>query len=91
MLSPESYIVEKKKRGQVELHLGCCKECFDQLKKVYDGSCNNKPKYTIANNKCFGYPPDERSCFNETELALVSQARVNKHMMNFTGGAHKCI
>ena len=71
--------------------MGCCKECFDQLKKVYNGGPPDKPKYAIANNKCFGYPPDELSCLNETELALVSQARVNRHMMNFTGGAHKCI
>ena len=74
-----------------EINFGCCKECFDQLKKVYDGGSPDKPKYAIANNKCFGYPPDELSCLNETELALVSQARVNRHMVNFTGGAHQCI
>ena len=59
MLSPETYYIEKKKKGQnlKEINLGCCKECFDQLKKVYDGKNNDKPKYTIANNKYFGYPP----------------------------------
>ena len=92
MLSPQTYYVEKKVwGGPVEPHLGCCKECFDQLKNVYNGKNNDKPKHAIANNKCFGYPPEELICLNKTELALVSQARVNRHMMNFTGGAHKCI
>ena len=92
MLSPKTYSVEKKRiGGPVEPHLGCCKECYDQLKKVYDGGDPDKPKFAIANNKCFGYPPDELTCLNETELALVSQARVNRHMVNFTGGAHQCI
>ena len=78
MLSPKTYVVDKKKYGgSVEPHLGCCKECFDQLKKVYDGRNCIKPKFAIANNKCFGYPPHELSCLNETELALVSQACVN--------------
>ena len=45
MLSPKTYVVDKKKYGgSVEPHLGCCIEYFDQLKKVYDGGNCIKPR-----------------------------------------------
>ena len=47
------------------------------------------PKYAIANSAVIGNAPVKLTGLNDVELALVSIARINKHIFTFYGGAHK--
>ena len=91
LLSPRTYGVQKKFKGEETLHLGCCTECRSHLEKVNTGYTVDKPPNAIANNKCFGYAPHVLTRLNETELAMIAIARVNGHIINLRGGAHKGI
>ena len=68
----------------------CCKECCKVM-----GSATIKPSrmilpmYAIANGSLIGDAPLELTQLNDVELALVSLARVDKHVFTFYGGAHK--
>ena len=77
-----------------EYSFGSCVECYKHLyTKVYrkiDPEFE-KPENAIANKKCFGYTPKVLTDLNETELALISKCRVDRHLINLTGGSHKCI
>ena len=92
MLSPETYSV-KRKFDVIKnmLHFGCCSMCSNQLRKVYNSTSYDKPKFSIANKKCFGYAPKILMDLNETEVALISIARVDRHLITLNGGVHTCI
>ena len=87
-LSPRSYYVEinrKKNAG-----FGCCRSCKSALNSKSEKPfyC---PKYAIANGLMRGPTPKQLSDLNETELCMVSLARVNRHVFQFDAGAHKQI
>ena len=85
-LSPRSYRVQI---SQYE-GLGCCKEC----KKSLDGLGKQKknpvepPRFAIANGLMVGPTPPELESLTDTEIALISLARVDKHVFAYQGGAH---
>ena len=51
--------------------------------------CVKLPKYAIANGAIIGDAPVKLTSLNDIKLALVSIARINKHIFTFYGGAHK--
>ena len=68
----------------------CCKECCKVMGSATMKPCRVKlPKYAIANGSLIGDAPLELTQLNDVELALVSLARVDKHVFTFYGGAHK--
>ena len=103
MLSPHTYhkttIKKKHVPGKMiqtkEYSFGSCIECYKHLytKKVYrkTNPVFKKPENAISNKKCFGYTPKVLTNLNKTELELISKCRVDRHLINLTGGSHKCI
>ena len=49
------------------------------------------PKFAIATGILHGYAPKCLTDLNEAELALISIARVNKHMITYTAGGGRSI
>ena len=47
--------------------------------------------FAIANGNTIGEAPPCLSSLNPVELALISKARVDKHVFQFYGGAHQSI
>jgi hypothetical protein len=70
--------------------LGCCCECSGAVKAM---KCNptKLPCYAICNGLVIGKTPACLAELNEVELALISPARINKHVFSFTAGTHKSI
>lgn len=91
LLSPRSYKI--KSRNTKKVCLGTCKECYNGvlIMKRKDTKDPKPPQYAIANGKMHGYAPRVLLRLNEVELALISPARINKHMFCYTAGAHKSI
>ena len=68
----------------------CCKECCKVMGSATIRPYRMKlPIYAIANGSLIGDAPLELTQLNDVELALVSLARVDKHVFTFYGGAHK--
>ena len=67
----------------------CCRECCKQIETKIKPSRVKLPKHAIANGMIFGEAPPELQELNDVELALVSQARIDKHVFTFYGGCHK--
>jgi hypothetical protein len=96
MLSPKSYMVEKKivgGGGTTEKCFGACMECYSHIKKLVhpDSKSDSIPPYAIANGKYFGYAPKQLTRMNEVELAFISQARIDSHLITLMAGSHKSI
>jgi hypothetical protein len=45
----------------------------------------------ISNGMMFGAPPPQLQLLTETEIALISLARVDHHVLTFQGGPHQAI
>ena len=84
-LSPRSYEIKSRKmRG-----FGACRGCFNAVESWTKKDCNARmPEYAIANGFMIGEVPDELACLNDVEVALISLARVDKHVFSIQGGAH---
>jgi hypothetical protein len=82
-LSPRGYYQVEKDGFQ------CCKLCTAALNTKARPARIRLPRFAIANGCLFGEAPTELTCLNDVELALVSLARINKHVFSFYGGAHK--
>ena len=90
MLSRRTHGVVGKVGKKHEYKLGCCGDCHSQIKVMKENK-DHMPLYFIANGLHIGYPPKELSKLNECELAMISLARVSKHLFSYQGGAHKSI
>jgi hypothetical protein len=87
-LSRRSYATEV---GQNDA-LGCCAECSGALKAMKKANDTTKLReHAICNGLVIGKAPACITELNEVELALISIARINKHVFSFTAGTHKSI
>ena len=84
-LSPRGYYRPDKEGFQ------CCSCCVKALDTKVKPSRVVLPQFSLANGAVYGEAPCELTDLNDAELALVSKARVNKHVFSFYGGAHKSI
>ena len=93
ILSPRSYMKLKTVNGKQTPHLGSCSECYHALKSMADNRLNHHPPPPngIASGLMCGYAPRILKELNQVELALISKARVNMHLFQYTAGAHKAI
>jgi hypothetical protein len=71
--------------------LGCCDECYRGVAAMSKDISAPLPKYAIVNGLTIGPVPQVLSDLNEVELAMISPARINKHVFSFMAGAHKSI
>jgi len=92
-LSPRSYRRTTGTTRRSRFELGICKQCKTTMVCIKkQGIASVKPGYTfISNGRMFGPSPAELSSLTETELALVSLARVDHHVLSFQGGPHQAI
>ena len=67
----------------------CCQMCCQCLGTETKPVRVKLPEYAIANGLLIGEAPIELTELNDVELALVSLARVDKHVFQYFGGAHK--
>jgi hypothetical protein len=86
-LSPRSYKVAIASHAG----LGCCVDCKRKINGLgrQKTPTPNPPTFAISNGLMFGPVPEVLKCLNSTEVALISIARVDKHVFSFQGGAHK--
>ena len=91
LLSPRSYIVSCDKSGDVKF--GCCIECKNAITRMKrkDNDEPKPPEFAISTGLFHGYAPNCLKELNEAELIFISIARVNKHILTYTAGAHKSI
>lgn len=83
----------KNKQDKPDINLGCCSECKNgiiPIKRNHDDE-RNLPKFAIATGLLRGYALKCLTDLNEAELALISIARVNKHMITYTVGVKTSI
>ena len=62
-----------------------CNECYSSIQS------RRLPLFAIANGKTIGEAPTCLSSLNPVELALISKARVDRHIFHFYSGAHQSI
>jgi hypothetical protein len=74
-----------------DIGFNCCKVCVKMLVNSTKPYYVKLPKYAIANGAIVGDAPVELTSLNDVELALVSIARIDKHIFTFYGGAHKSV
>jgi hypothetical protein len=86
ILSRRSYAIKVTRNDA----LGCCAECSVAVKAMKKSS-TKLPRYAICNGLVMGKAPACITELNEVELALISIARINKHIFSFTAGTHKSI
>lgn len=98
MLSPRSYKITARKSRKEVPGLGCCTGCYSGMGSPKSNAAGHAqaatavlPKYAIANGWCIGTPPAVLTALNEVELAIVSPARINKHVFAFQAGNHRTI
>ena len=91
ILSPRSYTI--KIRDNDDIKLGCCNECRKGISKMKTDNTEEckPPNYSIAAGCLHGYAPKVIKDLNDSELAVICNARVNKHMITYTAGSHKSI
>ena len=91
ILSPRSYTI--KIRDNDDIKLGCCNECRKGISKMKTDNIEEckPPNYSIAAGCLHGYAPKVIKDLNDSELAVICNARVNKHMITYTAGSHKSI
>jgi hypothetical protein len=93
-LSPKSYLIMKSGRNRSKkIEFGCCKQCKKGIEAVKrsQASILKPPCFAIANGLMTGPVPKELACLNEVELATISLARVQHHVVSIHAGAHKQI
>jgi len=86
LLSPRSYATKKGSKDAV----GCCSACsrgVNEMKK----DPSNGPKHAIFKGLVKGAAPKCLRELHEVELAMISIARINKHVFAFSTGTHKQI
>jgi len=49
------------------------------------------PSLELLDKLIIGFPPPELSCLNEVELALISPARINKHIFVYSTASYEAI
>ena len=88
-LSPKSYFTGTKGKG--DHGLGACVACKSSLTHSRSKiDVNDKPPmYAIANGLMIGPTPTELLALNDVELAMISLARIDRHVFSIEGGAHK--
>lgn len=89
LLSPRSYRARTTRGGKEGL--GCCLECASSIGQRNRDTTVRLPRYAIANGWCIGSAPKCLTDLNEVELAIVSPARINKHVFAFQAGNHRTI
>lgn len=89
VLSPRTKIDKENDRVLV------CKSCKTELERLlgenYQLCRRRPPKEAIANGFLVGDAPEELTCLNQVELALVSRARISCQTWIFVGGFHQQI
>jgi hypothetical protein len=97
LLSPRSYKANLKDSKKTP-GLGCCSECYSGMGSGNDHNNGHKknaaavlPKFAIANGWCIGSAPKCLTDLNEVEVAVISPARINKHVFAFQAGNHRTI
>lgn len=90
ILSPSSYGRVSTKNVK---EIACCKQCHSAMIALgrKDAKKICLPHFAIADGLIIGSPPLELSRLNEVELALISPARINKHIFAYSAGSHKSI
>ena len=84
-LSPRAcYVAEKK-------GFSCCATCAKSVNSKTQPKRVILPQYSIANGSLKGVPPFLLERLSDTELALMSLARLDKHVFTYYGGAHKSL
>ncbi len=88
-LSPKSYFIGTV--GKDDYAIGTCVECkrsltFSRTKKEVD---DRPPLYAIANGLMIGPTPNELKCLNDVEIAIISLARIDRHVFSIQAGAYK--
>ena len=72
----------------------CCSDCFAAIGNEEVQANPNRlelHEFAIANGMTIGEAPKVLLDLNPMELALVSQARIDKHVFSFYGGCHQSI
>ena len=82
LLSPRACYLEAPNR-HAAAGFSCCKSCKSSLKK------GKMPKYAIANNYCFGTPPQCLLDLTEVEMALLTPVKTYGYCFSYTGGKQK--
>lgn len=59
---------------------------FSRTKKEVD---DRPPLYAIANGLMIGPTPNELKCLNDVEIAIISLARIDRHVFSIQAGAYK--
>ena len=80
LLSPKGIFIPK------EDGFLCCAECYSSFGNNVVPSRVRLPKFCICNGMAFGTAPKELSSLNEVELALLANARIDKHVFAIFGG-----
>lgn len=80
LLSPRSSFVFKDIN---ENGFSICSECNKAISK------GKRPRYSIANNFCFGYPPQCLIDLTEVEKALISPIKTFGYCFCYTGGQNQ--
>ena len=87
VLSPASIVLEGNNTIVV------CKGCHEQMNKNLRSKVRkcrrHPPKKSLANGYLIGEPPEELTCLNEVELALVSKVRIYCQSWIFFAGCHR--
>jgi len=86
ILSPRTLVVDR--------HVMCCSSCFQEMKTRNQRKSSAKrvpPKDAIANFYLQGTPPEELTCLNEVELAIVNRIRIFSQTYVIYGGCHQQI
>lgn len=87
LLSPRSY---RAKTGKGLDGMGCCADCHAGLGNR-GKSVAVLPPFAIANGWSVGTAPKCLTDLNEVEVAIISPARINKHVFAFQAGSHRTI
>jgi hypothetical protein len=87
VLSPASVVLE----GDDTIIV--CKECLQHMEMNLTSKIRrirrHPPMKSLANGYLIGEPPEELTCLNEVELALVSKVRIYCQSWIFFGGCHR--
>jgi hypothetical protein len=87
VLSPASVVLEGNRTIIV------CKECHEHMKMNLVSKTRrirrHPPQKSLANGYLIGEPPEELTCLNEVELALVSKVRIYCQSWIFFAGCHR--
>ena len=83
LLSPRACFVRYTNDNRYTDGFSCCSYCKKSLKK------GSMPKYAIANNYCFGTPPQCLLDLTEVELAMLTPIKTYGYCFSYTGGIQK--